>query len=63
MFLSDEWPTLETLDFIIRFGSTTTFSYFDLYLCTVYAANYVYFYFSSNFLYFDLYLYTAYTAH
>ena len=29
-FLSDEGPTLETLDFIIRIGSTPTFLYFDL---------------------------------
>ena len=30
-FLSDEGPTLETLEFTIRIGSTPTFSYFDLY--------------------------------
>ena len=30
MFLSDEGPTLETLDFIIRIGSTPTFLCFDL---------------------------------
>ena len=30
MFLSDEGPTLETLDFTIRIGSTATFLYFDL---------------------------------
>ena len=30
MFLSDEEPTLETLDFTIRIGSTPTFFYFDL---------------------------------
>ena len=29
VFLSDEGPTLETLDFTIRIGSTPTFSYFD----------------------------------
>ena len=29
LFLSDEGPTLETLDFTIRIGSTPTFSYFD----------------------------------
>ena len=34
-FLSDEGPTLETLDFAIRIGSTPTFSYFDLYLCNI----------------------------
>ena len=40
-FLSDEGPTLETLDFTIRIGSTPTISYFDLYLYTAYAAHYV----------------------
>ena len=39
MFLSDEGPTLETLDYI---GSTPTFLYFDLYLYSAYAAHYVY---------------------
>ena len=34
MFLSDEGPTLETLDFTIHIGSTPTFLYFDLYLNT-----------------------------
>ena len=29
-FLSDEEPTLETLDYTIRIGSTPTFLYFDL---------------------------------
>ena len=29
MFLSDGGPSLETLDFIIRIGSTPTFLYFD----------------------------------
>ena len=29
MFLSDKEPTLETLDFTIRIGSTPTFLYFD----------------------------------
>ena len=32
MFLSDEGPMLETLDYTIRIGSTPTFLYFDLYL-------------------------------
>ena len=41
-FLSDEEPTLETLDFTIRICSTPTYSYFDLYLYSVYAAHYVY---------------------
>ena len=31
MFFLDEGPTLETLVFTIRIGSTATFSYFDLY--------------------------------
>ena len=43
MFLSDEGPTLETLDFTIRIDSTSTFLYFDLYLNAAYAAHYVYF--------------------
>ena len=32
MFLSDEGPKLETLDFTIRIGSVPTFFHFDLYL-------------------------------
>ena len=41
---SDEGPMLETLDYIIRIGSTPTFLYFDLYLYSAYAAvvHYVY---------------------
>ena len=35
-FLSDEGPTLETLNYTIRIGSTTTFLYFDLYLYSAY---------------------------
>ena len=38
-FLCDEGPTLETLDFTIRIGSTPTFSYFDLNLYSAYAAH------------------------
>ena len=47
MFLSDEGPMLETLGSTIRFGSTSTFLYFnfDLYLYTAYAGHYAYFYF------------------
>ena len=30
MFLSDEGPMFETLDYFIRIGSTPTFLYFDL---------------------------------
>ena len=43
LFLSDEEPMLETLDYTIRIGSTSTFLYFDLYLYSAYAAHYVYF--------------------
>ena len=43
MFFSDEGPTLKTLDFTIRIGSTPTFLYFNLYLDSVYAAHYVYY--------------------
>ena len=42
MFLSDEGPTLETLDFTIRIGSTPTFSYFDFYLYCAYAGHYTF---------------------
>ena len=49
MFLSDEGPTLETLDFTTRFGSASTFLYFDLYLYTAYAAHYVYLQHSKSF--------------
>ena len=31
LFLSDEGPMLETLDYTIHIGSTPTFLYFDLY--------------------------------
>ena len=34
MFLSDEWPMLETLDFAFYIGSTSTSLYFDLHLNT-----------------------------
>ena len=33
---------LETLDYIIRIGSTPTILYFDLYLYSAYAAHYGY---------------------
>ena len=42
LFLSDEGPMLETLDYTIRIGSTPTFLYFDLYLYSAYAAHFVY---------------------
>ena len=42
LFLSDEGPLLETLDYTIRIGSTPTFLYFDLYLYLAYAAHYAY---------------------
>ena len=32
LFLSDKGPTLETLDYIIRIGSTPTFSYFNIFM-------------------------------
>ena len=44
IFLSDEGPMLETLDYTIRIGSTPTILYFDLYLYSAYAAHYVYIY-------------------
>ena len=42
LFLSDEGPTLETLDFTIHIGSAPTFLHFDSYLNTACAAH-VYF--------------------
>ena len=36
VFFSDEGPTLETLDYTVRIGSTPTFLYFDLLLKCVY---------------------------
>ena len=42
IFLSGEGPMLETLDFTIHISSTPTFSYFDLYLYSAYAAHYIY---------------------
>ena len=43
MFLSDEGPTLETLDFTIRVSAVNQpFLNLDLYLYTAYAAHYVY---------------------
>ena len=42
LFLSDEAPTLETLDYTIRIDSTPTFLYFDLYLYSGYGAHYIY---------------------
>ena len=45
LFLSDEGPMFETLEYyIIRIGSTPTFLYFDLYFYSAYAAHYVYIY-------------------
>ena len=40
--VSSVGPTLETLGFAFKIGSTSTFLYFDLYLNTAYAAHYVY---------------------
>ena len=48
LFLSDEGPMLETLDYTIRIGSIPTFSYFDLYLYSAHAAYFVYFTFVYN---------------
>ena len=42
LFLSDEGPMFETLDYTIRIGSTPTFLNFDLYLYSAYAANYAF---------------------
>ena len=39
--LSDQLPTLKTLDFNFYMRSTPTFLYFDLYFYTVYAADYI----------------------
>ena len=44
LFLSDEGPMLETLDYTIRIGSTPIILYFDFYLYSAYAAHYVYLY-------------------
>ena len=41
LMLSDEGPTLKTLDFTFYIGSTPTFLYFDLYFNTAYAAHYI----------------------
>ena len=41
MFLSDERPTLETLDFTFYIGSRQTFLYFDMYFNTAYTAHYI----------------------
>ena len=41
LFLSDEGPMLETLDYTIRIVGTPTFLYLDLYLYSAYAAHYV----------------------
>ena len=41
MFLSDEGPTFEKLDFTFYIGSTPTILYFDLYFNTAYAAHYI----------------------
>ena len=47
LFLSDKGPTLETLDYIIRIGSTPTFSYFNFHVALLcrrrLAAHYSYY--------------------
>ena len=40
LFLSDEGPMLETLNYTIHTGSTPTFLYLDLNLYSAYAAHY-----------------------
>ena len=47
LFLSDEEPMLEMLDYTIRIGSTPTFLYFNLHLYSAYAAHFVYILFTS----------------
>ena len=42
LFLYDEGQTLETLDFTVCIGNTPTFSFFDSYIYSTYAAHYVY---------------------
>ena len=59
MFLSDEAPMLETLDYTIRIGSTPTFLFFDFYLYSAYAKHYVYY----NLLYIALLDILCYTLH
>ena len=44
LFLSDEGPMLETIEYTIRIGSTPIFLYFDLYLYTANTEHYVYIY-------------------
>ena len=39
LFLSDQGPTLELLDFTFPIGGTPTFLYFDLYLNTAYTQD------------------------
>ena len=49
LFLFDEGPMLEMLDYTIRIGSTPTFLYFDLYICIyVYKLIINYFYYRKS---------------
>ena len=57
LFLSDEEPTLKTLEFTIQIGSTQTFLYLDLYLYSAYAAHYVYNYWFIVYIYIYIYIY------
>ena len=50
LFLSDEGPMLETLDYTIRIGGIPTLL-FDLYLFSAYTAHYVYIYCIYRYLY------------
>ena len=44
LFLSDEGPMLETLDYTIRIGGIPTFLYFDMYILYIYPSIYIYIY-------------------
>ena len=57
LFLSDEGPMLETLDYTIRIGSTPTILYFDLYLYSADTGHYVYINLYSIYIYIYIYIY------
>ena len=63
MFLSNEGPTLEMLDFTFHIGGTPTFLYFDLYLYAVCKDTTFISTFSQPFYISIPYLNTAYAAH
>ena len=60
MFLSDEGPMLETLDYTIRIGSTPTILYFDFYLYSAYVYIYMYVWFIYMYITYILYIYIIY---